>query len=153
MVVKMKKDKILVLLAMLLMVILVSYADYINKKVEINKDEKMAIVGFKEHKIDFGENRTDDNVTEYSFELKKDKGKASKNFILMPNGTNITRASELMAAIPGCDSINYWNESMQKWIGWINLRGGRGTDFDIIAGKVYEISVVNKTDLELVVDN
>jgi|GEM_PF-2686945 len=53
--------------------------------------------------------------------------------------TNITKASELMADIPNCNSVAYWNASIQGYEQYIP--GIPPTDFDVMVGYPYYVNV------------
>ena len=78
--------------------------------------------------------------------LIKKPGSTGKNWIGLPYDTILTNASSLMAAIgPNCDAVNRWNATTQQPEGWISQGGGMGTNFDIVRGEGYEISVTANT--------
>ncbi|MDD5447405.1 MAG: NosD domain-containing protein, partial [Methanocellales archaeon] len=84
------------------------------------------------------------------YDLVKKPGSTGKNWISIPLETDITTASQLMAAIgSNCDAVNRWNPVTQKPEGWISLLGGMGTNFDIVPGEAYEISVTANTTFSL----
>ena len=84
------------------------------------------------------------------YNLIKKPDSTGKNWISIPIGTTITNASSLMAAIgPNCDAVNRWNAITQQPEGWISLGGGMGTNFNIVAGEGYEISVTANTTFNL----
>ena len=84
-------------------------------------------------------------VTE-SIDLVKKPGSTGKNWVALPYGTTISDASELMSVIgSNCDAVNRWNPVTQQSEGWISLFGGLGTNFHIVIGEGYEISVTGNT--------
>ena len=90
------------------------------------------------------------NATQFNFTLVKKPGSTGKNWISIPIDTTITNASALMEAIgPTCDAVNRWNSTEQKMEGWISFMGGWGTNFDIVPGEGYEISVTANTTFNL----
>ncbi|MDD2666211.1 MAG: fibronectin type III domain-containing protein [Methanocellales archaeon] len=80
------------------------------------------------------------------YNLVKNPGSTGKNWISIPLTTNITTASQLMSVIgSNCDAVNRWNPVTQKPEGWISLMGGMGTNFAIVPGEGYEVSVTANT--------
>ncbi|MFC1786717.1 fibronectin type III domain-containing protein [Halobacteriota archaeon] len=80
------------------------------------------------------------------YTLIKESGSTGKNWISIPLTTTITTASELMDAIgSNCDAVNRWNPDTQSAEGWISLMGGMGTNFAIVPGEGYEVSVTANT--------
>ncbi|NYT00121.1 MAG: hypothetical protein GKB99_00130 [Methanocellales archaeon] len=64
----------------------------------------------------------------------------------MPYDTTLKNASSLMYLIgPNYDAVNRWNPNTQTPEGWISLIGGVDTNFDLVAGEGYEISVTGNT--------
>jgi len=90
------------------------------------------------------------NATQFDFTLIKKPDSTGKNWISIPLNTTITNASSLMAAIgPNCDAVNRWNPYTQQSEGWISLGGGMGTNFDIVPGEGYEVSVTTNTSFSI----
>ena len=85
------------------------------------------------------------------YTLIKKPDSTGKNWISIPIDTTITNASSLMAAIgaANCDAVNRWNATTQQPEGWISMGGGMGTNFNIVAGEGYEISVTANTTFNL----
>ncbi|MFC1786832.1 NosD domain-containing protein, partial [Halobacteriota archaeon] len=84
--------------------------------------------------------------TTQSINLVKKPGSTGKNWVGLPYGTTTSNASELMDAIgSNCDGVNRWNPVTQQSEGWISLFGGMGTNFDIVIGEGYEVSVTGDT--------
>ncbi len=80
------------------------------------------------------------------YDLVKKAGSTGKNWISIPLETDIHTASQLMAAIgSNCDAVNRWNPVTQRPEGWISLMGGMGTNFAIVPGEAYEVSVTANT--------
>jgi hypothetical protein len=90
------------------------------------------------------------NATQLDFTLIKKPDSTGKNWISIPLNTTITNASSLMAAIgPNCDAVNRWNPYTQHSEGWISMGGGMGTNFDIVPGEGYEVSVTTNTTFSI----
>ncbi len=86
------------------------------------------------------------SAIQIQYNLVKKSGSTGKNWISIPLETNITNASQLMSAIgPNCDAVNRWNPVTQRSEGWISLFGGMGTNFAIVPGAGYEVSVTANT--------
>ncbi|MDD2666213.1 MAG: hypothetical protein PHD13_03235 [Methanocellales archaeon] len=86
------------------------------------------------------------SAIQIQYNLVKKPGSTGKNWISIPLETNITTASQLMSAIgSNCDAVNRWNPVTQKSEGWISLFGGMGTNFAIVPGEGYEVSVTANT--------
>jgi hypothetical protein len=91
-------------------------------------------------------NQTGVPVSIGPIDLIKKPDSTGKNWIGLPYDTILTNASSLMAAIgPNCDAVNRWNATTQQPEGWISQGGGMGTNFDIVRGEGYEISVTANT--------
>ena len=86
------------------------------------------------------------NATQLDFTLIKKPGSTGKNWVSIPLNTEITNASGLMQAIGlNCDAVNRWDPYTQQSEGWISLGGGMGTNFNIVTGEGYEVSVTTNT--------
>jgi len=146
-----KRHKALILAVLLLLVILITFAQAPESNISIS--DNSLLITKKIFNITIGEkayNLTNanniENNTKYLFELKKEKGKTSKNFIILPNTTSIKTASQLLNEIPNCEGVSYWNTTLKRWVGWISLRGGRGTDFATSPNQIIEIAVTDNTN-------
>jgi unsaturated rhamnogalacturonyl hydrolase len=68
--------------------------------------------------------------------------KTDFNDVMLPlDKTGITKASQLMADIPGCNSVARWNASMQGYEQYIP--GIPPTDFDVRVGYPYYVNVTS----------
>jgi hypothetical protein len=91
---------------------------------------------------------TEEVAVTLDYVLIKKAGSTGKNWISVPLDAGITNASSLMAAIgANCDAVNRWNPEEQKAEGWLSI--GLGTNFDIVAGEGYEVSVTANTTFNL----
>ena len=91
-------------------------------------------------------NLTGVTVTIDPIDLIKKSGSTDKNWIGLPYDTTLTDASSVMDSIgSNCDAVNRWNPDTQAAEGWISLMGGMGTNFHIVTGEGYEVSVTGNT--------
>ncbi|MFC1786966.1 NosD domain-containing protein, partial [Halobacteriota archaeon] len=103
-------------------------------------------LGDTTYNISGGTNKDYLPLVNLEYNLIKKSGSTGKNWISIPITTTITNASSLMELIgPNCDAINRWNPVTQNSEGWISLFGGMGTNFDIVPGEGYEVSVTANT--------
>jgi hypothetical protein len=56
-------------------------------------------------------------------------------------------ASDLILLNPEIETISYFDENLGRRIGYINAFGGLGSNFYLVPGKSYEISVRKETNL------
>ena len=75
----------------------------------------------------------------YSLVLKEDG--SGRNFIVLPDGVGLQKASDILATLPTADAVSYFDETTQESVGYITAFGGLGENFDLIPGNIYEISI------------
>jgi hypothetical protein len=58
------------------------------------------------------------------------------------SGTDITKASELQAMIPGATSVAYWDSSQQRYVQYVYIADGvEFNNFDVVPGGAYYVSI------------
>lgn len=90
--------------------------------------------------------RGSNNETIYLFDFKKEFGGNGKNKVIFTEFVQVKTAKDLLLAIPAADAVSYYDEAEGKTIGYVSAFGGIGKNFDIVPGKVYEISVRQSTN-------
>ena len=86
------------------------------------------------------------NVTAPSFNLQTTDG-SDWNTISVPlSRTDITKASQLQAAIPNADSVAYWNIFQQRYVQYIYIaKGVEFNNFNVVPGGAYYVSVTKNS--------
>lgn len=78
-----------------------------------------------------------------TFELK-----AGWNGISVPfEDAGITTAEDLIAAVPGCDGVRYWDAAQQKYVE--HQKGAETDNFAVVSGNPYFVHVTRNTDWSL----
>lgn len=90
------------------------------------------------------------NQTTYLYEFKKDVH--GKNKVLFPENMKVKTARDVLLSIPSADAISYYDEAQKKTIGYVSAFGGIGKNFQIIPGRVYEISVQDNQNWTVVAE-
>jgi hypothetical protein len=58
------------------------------------------------------------------------------------SSTDITKASELQAMIPGATSVAYWDSSQQRYVQYVYISDGvEFNNFDVVPGGAYYVSI------------
>ncbi|MFH1849501.1 MAG: hypothetical protein ABH879_04915 [archaeon] len=77
----------------------------------------------------------------HGFEIKV-KGRAMKNSnISIPPGSQIRNASSMLGSIQGARVINWLDSVTNRTVGYINIHGGLGKNFNLSPNIVYEVFV------------
>ncbi|MBN2414639.1 T9SS type A sorting domain-containing protein [bacterium] len=79
-------------------------------------------------------------VTEFTYSLSYQSGTTNIHFITLPFSKHaLTKASQLLADIPNCESVSYWNAVTQNYVQ--HIPGFAFTDFTLVPGHPYFIDV------------
>ncbi len=83
-----------------------------------------------------------DEYTPESIELIKLGGSTGKNWASVPIGTTLATASDMLSNIgSNANVVSRWNPLTQTSESLVRIDGGIGTNFNIIPGEGYEVSV------------
>jgi hypothetical protein len=74
---------------------------------------------------------------------KSTQASFNRNFILLPTMDIPIKASELIKQYPQIMIISYYDEKNKRYVTYVPIRGGIGTDFTIQPEIIYEI-IANK---------
>ena len=85
------------------------------------------------------------NEVGFEFELIHKVDDFSLNYVFLPPGSSIQKASELLAAIPDVDMVAGYDRKAKKTVGYMTAFGGFGEDFVVHPLTIYEISVTKDT--------